>query len=349
MHVATKIFQDPCQDETLTSDPLVLWIPRDELGVAEDEIVYTRETYNSIGISCDGASLSAQGNLILGGQPPDWRLKGSEVGISIRNASPRHVMFGPSVSIASNDLEMSYPESVRGDRLFSFKQYVCVVTGGRTGIGLMATQALIANGARVYIIEKRERYGVDLLVTAAGSEGERSTAPKMDAKELQQMLFAEDQMKWISTFNTNVSAMYFTTVAFLPLLQKCSSDGHAKASVIVVASMSGLKSHLSGYFSNSASKAATVHLSKMMAYEFKDFNVRVNCIAPGYFPSNDKEEGTAHKGRPSKEQTLLDPAGEKKWTESEIAQGVLFLAKNRSVTGEVLNIDNGEFLRNPVH
>ncbi|OBT93163.1 hypothetical protein VE01_09235 [Pseudogymnoascus verrucosus] len=263
---------------------------------------------------------------------------------------------------------MSYPESVRGDRLFSFKQYVCVVTGGRTGIGLMATQALIANGARVYIpsivcdvtnkedlmhlvgqIEKRERYGVDLLVTAAGSEGERSTAPKMDAKELQQMLFAEDQMKWISTFNTNVSAMYFTTVAFLPLLQKCSSDGHAKASVIVVASMSGLKSHLSGYFSNSASKAATVHLSKMMAYEFKDFNVRVNCIAPGYFPSNDKEEGTAHKGRPSKEQTLLDPAGEKKWTESEIAQGVLFLAKNRSVTGEVLNIDNGEFLRNPVH
>ncbi|KFZ12098.1 hypothetical protein V501_04383 [Pseudogymnoascus sp. VKM F-4519 (FW-2642)] len=78
MGVLTKIFQSPCQDETLTSDPPVLWIPKDELGVAEDEIVHTRETHNNIRISCDGASLSAQGNLILRGQPPDWRLKSDD-------------------------------------------------------------------------------------------------------------------------------------------------------------------------------------------------------------------------------------------------------------------------------
>lgn len=30
--------------------------------------------------------------------------------------------------------------------LFSVKGYVCVVTGGGTGIGLMASQALAANG-----------------------------------------------------------------------------------------------------------------------------------------------------------------------------------------------------------
>ncbi|KFY91776.1 hypothetical protein V500_04475, partial [Pseudogymnoascus sp. VKM F-4518 (FW-2643)] len=75
MRLSTKIFQGHCQDETLTSNPPVLWIPKNELGVAEDEIVHTRKNYNSIGISCNGASLSAQGNLILGGQPPDWRLK----------------------------------------------------------------------------------------------------------------------------------------------------------------------------------------------------------------------------------------------------------------------------------
>ncbi|KFY68173.1 hypothetical protein V498_10735 [Pseudogymnoascus sp. VKM F-4517 (FW-2822)] len=241
---------------------------------------------------------------------------------------------------------MPYPESARGDRLFSLKQYVCVVTGGETGIGLMAAQALIANGARVYIvssnhealvqtakslqasqggivcevtnkedlmhlvgqIEKRERYSVNLVVSAAGSEAVRSTLPNMNAKELQQMLFAKDQTSWISTFNTNVIA--------------CTSH---------------------------ASKAATIHLSKMMAYEFKDFGMRVNCIAPSYFPSNDKEEGTADNSRPLEEQTLLEPVGEKKGTESEIVQAVLFLAKNRFVTGEVLNIDNGEFLRNSVN
>jgi NAD(P)-dependent dehydrogenase (short-subunit alcohol dehydrogenase family) len=46
-------------------------------------------------------------------------------------------------------------------------------------------------------VEKRERHGVDLLVIASGSEGERGTAPNMDAKQLQQMLFAEDQTKWL--------------------------------------------------------------------------------------------------------------------------------------------------------
>lgn len=102
--------------------------------------------------------------------------------------------------------------------------------------------------------------------------------------------------------------------------------------------MSGLQSRLSGYFSYSASKAATIHLSKMMAYEFQVFNVRVNSIAPGYFPSH-------NEGR----QTQLVPVGEENGTESEIAQGVLFPAKNRFVTGEVLNIDKGESLCNPAN
>ena len=40
-------------------------------------------------------------------------------------------------------------------KLFGVKDYVCVVTGGGTGIGLMATQALAANGAKVYITSRR--------------------------------------------------------------------------------------------------------------------------------------------------------------------------------------------------
>jgi len=34
-------------------------------------------------------------------------------------------------------------------KLFGVKDFVCVVTGGGTGIGLMAAQALAANGAKV--------------------------------------------------------------------------------------------------------------------------------------------------------------------------------------------------------
>lgn len=41
-------------------------------------------------------------------------------------------------------------------KLFDVSKLKCVVTGGATGIGLMCTQALVANGATVYIIGRRQ-------------------------------------------------------------------------------------------------------------------------------------------------------------------------------------------------
>lgn len=41
---------------------------------------------------------------------------------------------------------MASTHALRASRLFSVKDYVCLVTGGGTGIGLMAAQALAANG-----------------------------------------------------------------------------------------------------------------------------------------------------------------------------------------------------------
>lgn len=41
-------------------------------------------------------------------------------------------------------------------KLFDVSHVTAVVTGGGTGIGLMITQALVANGAKVYITGRRE-------------------------------------------------------------------------------------------------------------------------------------------------------------------------------------------------
>ena len=41
---------------------------------------------------------------------------------------------------------MASTGQLKVQNIFSVQDYVCVVTGGGTGIGLMATQALAANG-----------------------------------------------------------------------------------------------------------------------------------------------------------------------------------------------------------
>ena len=41
---------------------------------------------------------------------------------------------------------MASTEALHIANLFSLKDYVCLITGGGTGIGLMAAQALAANG-----------------------------------------------------------------------------------------------------------------------------------------------------------------------------------------------------------
>jgi NAD(P)-dependent dehydrogenase (short-subunit alcohol dehydrogenase family) len=134
-------------------------------------------------------------------------------------------------------------------------------------------------------VEKRESY-INLLITNAGISGPKNEPDSEDASELKKKLFSETFSQWSDTFNTNVSAVYFTTVAFLPLLQAGKdTHGHLSASVIVISSMSGIMRHAQGHFSYNAAKGATIHLAKLMSYEFKKAGIRINSIAPGYFPS----------------------------------------------------------------
>jgi NAD(P)-dependent dehydrogenase (short-subunit alcohol dehydrogenase family) len=134
-------------------------------------------------------------------------------------------------------------------------------------------------------VEQRESY-INLLITNAGISGPKTEPDSEDASELKKNLFSETFSQWSDTFNTNVSAVYFTTVAFLPLLQAGKeTHGHLSASVIVISSMSGIMRHAQGHFSYNAAKGATIHLAKLMSFEFKKAGIRVNSIAPGYFPS----------------------------------------------------------------
>ena len=107
-----------------------------------------------------------------------------------------------------------------------------------------------------------------------------------------------------------------------------------------------------GHFAYNAAKAATVHLSKLMSSEFEKTNIRVNSIAPGYFPSEltarSKDEGT-NKSELSEEAVREKgyvPA-QRAGSDEEMAMAVIFLCRNVYVNGEVVAVDGGVMNRVP--
>lgn len=277
--------------------------------------------------------------------------------------------------------------------LFSLKDYVCLVTGGGTGIGLMATQALSANGAKVYItgrrtevlekaakehspqnhdapitgqiipigpidvrskddlqklvkeIESKDGY-LSLVVAAAGIPGPKEPRPDTDDADehKKQSWDAESVEEWNDTYSTDVTSVYFSSLATLPLLQRAPKDHYS--SIIVISSMSGMMRHSQSHLAYNAAKAATVHLSKMMSKEYAKFGIRVNSIAPGYFPSEmTMKESDEHNKVHMPDEKVKDkghevPAG-RSGRDEEMGMAVIFLAKNAYVNGQILAIDGG--------
>ena len=113
---------------------------------------------------------------------------------------------------------------------------------------------------------------VDILINGAGIN---SPTPILEVQE--------DEFDDI--LNTNLKAVLFASQVF----GKYMIDRGQGGSMINIGSMSGLIP-LSRVFTYSASKAAVHNLSKNMAREWADQNIRVNTIVPGFFPAEQNKK-----------------------------------------------------------
>lgn len=105
-----------------------------------------------------------------------------------------------------------------------------------------------------------------------------------------------------------------------------------------------MKGSSGGQFAYATSKAAFIHLTRMMATTFADAKIRVNSIAPGVFPS----EMTAGSSSDQTNKSELDhskasnPAG-RYGEEPDMAACILFLAGPAStfLNGQIVYPDGG--------
>ena len=244
--------------------------------------------------------------------------------------------------------------------LFSVDGLVTVVTGASSGLGMRFAQVLHAAGARVVVSARRadrlERL-VDELpgVTAVPGDVSRSS----DREQLIDAAVAthgrvdvlvnnagigspepaetETVERFEEVLDVNVTALFaMSQLAGRVMLEQ--RDG----SIINLASILGLVASAPiKQASYTASKGAVVNLTRELAVQWARKGVRVNAIAPGWFPS---EMTTDMFTDPSAQAFLQRNAPMACGGQPEELDGaLLFLASNASsyVTGHVLTVDGG--------
>jgi len=255
---------------------------------------------------------------------------------------------------------------------FNLEGKVALITGASRGIGRSAALAFAQAGAAVALTSRKQEdldrvaeeiraaggkalpvaahvgkiedirklvdrvaaeYGrIDILVNNAG--GVPATALCLDVEE----------RLWETVMNLNLKGVFFLSQAAGRLMK---AQGGGK--IINVASTSAFRPEYKNC-TYSMAKAAVAMMTKSMALELAEFNIRVNAIAPG--PIMTKLLSNAWAGLPEEHTKMAQDylAGTTPMNRigdpDEISGAMLYLASDASsyTTGEVLTIDGGMLL-----
>ena len=141
---------------------------------------------------------------------------------------------------------------------------------------------------------------------------------------------------WDRVFDINLKTMVLLSKLIIPVMKKNKLGSMAHISS--VDALSGDDKPQDAY---GASKAAMIRLSKSLAIQFGQFNIRSNCILPGAVetPMQDRWKKIPNAKKNLKNfmpiKKIIQPKG--------IAEGILFLLSDQSeyITGTELIIDGG--------
>ncbi len=187
------------------------------------------------------------------------------------------------------------------EELFSLEGRVGIVTGGSSGLGLAIAKTLAAAGARIYDLSRTPAAASvtadERIVRVQADVTDRPVVGRIVAKiaaETGRLDFLINNAGmthraraesfpaelWEKIHAVNLDAAFYLSQIAYPYLKQSEHIGR----IINISSMAG---HL-GFAEVTpycSSKAAVIGLTRGLAVEWANDNIRVNSLAPGWFPS----------------------------------------------------------------
>lgn len=245
---------------------------------------------------------------------------------------------------------------------------VAVVTGGAAGIGFAISQALAAEGARMAIVDvdpERGREALDVLQTqapectfVAADVSQAADVDNMVASVLgvfgridvlvnnagiwyRHAFWDITDEEWDRVIAVNLRGTYLC----IQRVSRAMATGGG-GSIVSIASQAGVSYSRGQGAHYHATKAAIIHLTRVLAFELAGANVRINCVSPGGTPKPVAASAPAPAGTVAQEPAARlrgqIPLGRMARPE-DIAAACLFLLSDKAgyITGQNLLVNGG--------
>jgi len=191
--------------------------------------------------------------------------------------------------------------------MFSLQGKKVIVTGGARGIGKTVAEHMAMMGADIAVVDLLADVGQETAGQIAKAYGVKSKAYVCDVTKPDQVEKTVNQVaddfggldvlfnnagvvlhksslevtpeEWTQIFDVNTHGVFFMAAAFARKLIALGRPGSIINNASMSATIVNIPQEQASY---NASKAAVVHMTKSLAVEWVNHNIRVNSISPGY-------------------------------------------------------------------